>query len=291
MASTFDKKAAPSLNLNRSLRSSTKASKEIGKEIGGITKPAAKPTARETHTRLSTKTSTSLVQTDISDSFQQTKIAVETETIETEWQETTVVEETNTMEEGSVVASETSSKQLSTQPEEKAEAKKIQDQTQAHPPLEESMEEPVTKVQKILSDENDLETSVLTAENKLDQRQEKLAVEDTVYKLGEDDDIHPLARTVVVAKPLSPRKPSKQKEQDTYTTKTHVSKPTHAFSRAQEKLKDTALPMPGHMQTLTAIFRGLEELIVFTKSQGQLCFYHRLKRPVEVQSSRQIFLL
>ncbi|KAG0326513.1 hypothetical protein BG000_001355 [Podila horticola] len=190
------------------------------------------------------------------------------------------------MEEGSVVASETSSTQLSNQPEEKAEATKIQDQTQAHPPLEESKEEPVTKVQKILSDENDLETSVQTAENKLDQWQEKLAVEDTVYKPGEDDDIHPLARTVVVAKPLSPRKPSKQKEQDTYTTKPHVSKPTHAFSRAQEKLKDTALPMPGHMQTLTAIFRGLEELIVFTKSQGQLCFYHRLKRPVEVQSSR-----
>ncbi|KAF9293300.1 hypothetical protein BGZ74_011774 [Mortierella antarctica] len=279
-ASTVDKKAAPSLNLNRSLRSSTKASKEIGKESGGITKPAAKPIARTTRTRLSTKTSTSLVQTDISCSFQQSQTTVETGTIETESQET-VIEETETVEEETVVEPETSSTQLTIQPEEKAETK---DEAQVQPSLEETQGEPVIKVQEV--QENDLETSVQKTEDKLNQKQKKPAVEDTVYISGEDNDIHPLARTVVVAKPLSPQKPTKQGEQDTYTTKLHVSKPAHAFSRAQEKLKDTALPMPGHMKALTAIFKGLEDLIVFTKSQGQLCFYHRLKRPVEVQSSR-----
>ncbi|KAG0076454.1 hypothetical protein BGZ93_000955 [Podila epicladia] len=274
VASAVDKMVAPSLNLNRSLRSSTKASKEIGKESGGITKPAAKPITR---TRLSTKSSTSLVQTDISRSFQLSKTTVETETIETASQEA-ASEETEAEEEEAVIEPETSSTQRTIQPEKKTETEEVTE--------EETQDGPVTKVQEVQSEENDLETSAQKIEDKLDQKQKKTAVEDTVYISGEDEDIHPLARTVVVAKPLSPQKPTKQGEQNIYTTKPHVSKPAHAFSRAQEKLKDTALPMPGHMKTLTAIFKGLEDLIVFNKSQGQLCFYHRLKKPVQVQSSR-----
>ncbi|KAF9203537.1 hypothetical protein BGZ59_001566 [Podila verticillata] len=276
-ASTIDTKAAPSLNLNRSLRSSTKASKEIGKESGGIAKPAAKPIARTTRTRLSTTTSISLVQTDISHIFQQTKTTAETETIEAK--STEVVVEETTVEED-VVEPQRSSTPL-TQLEEEETKDENQDQAQAQSSLEETNDEPVTKVKEAQSEENGLKTSAQTTED------QKPTLEDTVYKSGVDDDIHPLARTVVMAKPLSPRKPTKHaEEQDTYTSKSHVAKPAHAYSRAQEKLKDTVLPMPGHMKTLTAIFKGLEEMIVFTKSQGQLCFYHRLKKPVELQSSR-----
>ncbi|KAF9391231.1 hypothetical protein CPB97_007201 [Podila verticillata] len=271
-ASTIDTKAAPSLSLNRSLRSSTKASKEIGKESGGITKPIA----RTTRTRPSTKTSTSLVQTDISHIFQQTKTTAETieaESTEVVVEETTVEE--TTVEEDAVEPQKSSTPL--TQPEEE----ETKDQAQAQSSLEEIKDEPVIKVKEAQLEENGLKTSAQTTEN------QKPTLEDTIYKSGVDDDIHPLARTVVMAKPLSPRKPTKHaEEQDTYTSKSHVAKPVHAYSRAQEKLKDTVLPMPGHMKTLTAIFKGLEEMIVFTKSQGQLCFYHRLKKPVELQSSR-----
>lgn len=191
------------------------------------------------------------------------------------------MEETTVEEE--VLEPENSSTPL-TQTEEEETKDENQDQAQTQSFLEETKDEPVIKVKEAQSEENGLKTSTQTTEEKLDQ---KPTLEDTIYKSGEDDDIHPLARTVVVTKPQSPRKHTKHAgEQDTYTSKSHVAKPVHAYSRAQEKLKDTVLPMPGHMKTLTAIFKGLEEMIVFTKSQGQLCFYHRLKKPVELQSSR-----
>ncbi|KAG0345699.1 hypothetical protein BG004_003262 [Podila humilis] len=280
-----DKRTTSSINLNRSLRSSTKPHKELGKESSGITKSVVKPTSHTTRNRVdATKTTVTLVQTDISQSFQQSNNKAQIEEADTKSVENSVVtEKKNTVSEADITSeakrkAEKANDKSST-PEDKEQAENSGSETK--PNIESvdvqevhAIAPPYALVSK--------ETSEHTQDTKpiIKDRDQRLAEKDT-------DDIHPLARTVVVAKPLTHCGPIKPvPEQDTYTSKPLVLKPVHAYSRAEEKIKDSTLPMPGHMKALFAIFKALEELIVFTKSQGQLCFFHRLKRPVELQSSR-----
>ncbi|KAF9412694.1 hypothetical protein BGZ94_000965 [Podila epigama] len=264
------KEKASAAQSSRSLRSSTKTTKELSND-GSV----AKSTTRTTRSRLTTttvstslvKSSVSLVQTDITGCFQQIKTTVEIKTKETTDVEPKEKHSRTKLAASSEERSEPATIEISAQDHSEEDSIKNQYEPLPQDSQEEGESGPANHEEPILE----------KAEGDADQ--------------DESDDIHPLARTVVVAKPLSPRKQTKHvEEHDTYTTKLHISTPSNAISRAEETIKETSLPMPSHMKSLTAIFKALEQLIVFTKSQGQLCFYHRLKKPVELQSSRNFEL-
>ncbi|KAF9282265.1 hypothetical protein BGZ68_006101 [Mortierella alpina] len=115
--------------------------------------------------------------------------------------------------------------------------------------------------------------------------------QDTVE--DDEDNIHPLARTVVKSTILESR------------VKTHLESPSVSHQTGDSRkavvtpskipprlaahdsiAENPSLPLPSHFRTLYDIFKGLETVLVFTKRQGQLCFYHKLKKHVELQSSR-----
>ncbi|KAF9568861.1 hypothetical protein EC968_002833 [Mortierella alpina] len=112
--------------------------------------------------------------------------------------------------------------------------------------------------------------------------------QDTVE--DDEDNIHPLARTVVKFTVLESRtKVHSEAIQQTRDSRKAVVTPSKIPPRlaAHGSIAETpSLPLPSHLRTLYDIFKGLETVLVFTKRQGQLCFYHKLKKHVELQSSR-----
>ncbi|KAF9960954.1 hypothetical protein BGZ65_011470 [Modicella reniformis] len=123
-----------------------------------------------------------------------------------------------------------------------------------------------------------------------EQLQEK---PDTQTQTMDDDDIHPLARTVVKVAPRT--YPRKVHEEATNDSKHKVQSRTPISTLSpviipktivQEPVNDTPLPLPSHLSMLFANFKALESVLLFTKRQGQLTFYHKVKKHVELQSSR-----
>lgn len=122
----------------------------------------------------------------------------------------------------------------------------------------------------------------------------KPVAKDTVHVEEEEDEdnIHPLARTVVKSTRPIHRKP------DTDDTSNHDSidkahQPVNIPSKSPRKIvvqesnvPETILPLPSHMDAMFELFKGLEQVLEFTKRQGQLCFYHKLRKHVELQSGR-----
>ncbi|ORZ26901.1 hypothetical protein BCR41DRAFT_178214 [Lobosporangium transversale] len=111
---------------------------------------------------------------------------------------------------------------------------------------------------------------------------------------GEDEDnIHPLARTVVKVAPRS-RKPQVEEEiintnspkVDTRSPYNIPAKVAQMTTIREPKTDAFTLPLPSHMAVLLANFNAFENLLIFSKRQGRPCFYHRLKRHVELHSSR-----
>ncbi|KAG0054387.1 hypothetical protein BGZ89_002664 [Linnemannia elongata] len=122
----------------------------------------------------------------------------------------------------------------------------------------------------------------------------KPVAKDTAHVEEEEDEdnIHPLARTVVKSTRPIHRKP------DTDDTSNHDSidkahQPVNIPSKSPRKIvvqesnvPETILPLPSHMDAMFELFKGLEQVLEFTKRQGQLCFYHKLRKHVELQSGR-----
>ncbi|KAG9321416.1 hypothetical protein KVV02_000550 [Mortierella alpina] len=109
----------------------------------------------------------------------------------------------------------------------------------------------------------------------------------------DEDNIHPLARTVVKSTVLESLAKSNLESprvsQQTADSLKAVGTPSKIPPRlaTYDSITETpSLPLPSHLRTLYDIFKGLETVLVFTKRQGQLCFYHKLKKHVELQSSR-----
>ncbi|KAF9945884.1 hypothetical protein BGZ72_000885 [Mortierella alpina] len=109
----------------------------------------------------------------------------------------------------------------------------------------------------------------------------------------DEDNIHPLARTVVKSTVLESRTKSHSESlsvnHQTVDSRKAVSTPAKIPPRLavhDSIAENPSLPLPSHLRTLYDIFKGLETVLVFTKRQGQLCFYHKLKKHVELQSSR-----
>lgn len=127
----------------------------------------------------------------------------------------------------------------------------------------------------------------------------KLVAEDTIFQERPrrseddlDDNIHPLARTVVTVAPRTyPRKVHDEEpsiDHHKIETRISTSTPSRMSRKAtvQKPTTDASLPLPSHLDALFANFKALESIHVFTKRQGQLCFYHKLKKHVELQSLR-----
>ncbi|KAF8946418.1 hypothetical protein BGZ47_000569 [Haplosporangium gracile] len=123
----------------------------------------------------------------------------------------------------------------------------------------------------------------------------KPVAKDTVHVAEEEDEdnIHPLARTVVKSTSrLIHRKPDTDNTSNRDSTdKAHqqVNIPSKSPRKivVQESITpDTVLPLPSHMEAMFELFKGLEQVLEFTKRQGQLCFYHKLRKHVELQSGR-----
>jgi hypothetical protein len=127
----------------------------------------------------------------------------------------------------------------------------------------------------------------------------KPVAEDTVFEERPrrseddlDDNIHPLARTVVSVAPKTYPKKAHDEESSTSYHKIETQASTGTLSRKTRKptilepTTDTPLPLPSHLSVLFANFKALESILLFTKRQGQLSFYHKLKKHVELQSSR-----
>ncbi|KAF9176783.1 hypothetical protein BGZ51_009589, partial [Haplosporangium sp. Z 767] len=110
----------------------------------------------------------------------------------------------------------------------------------------------------------------------------------------DEDNIHPLARTVVKAAPWpSLRKLDSTEDSDTNIPTASSLKPIRTAVKIphqpihQATITDRpTLPLPSHLSALYENFKALEHLLVFSKRQGLLSFYHKLKRHVELQSSR-----
>ncbi|KAG0006316.1 hypothetical protein BGZ80_001104 [Entomortierella chlamydospora] len=147
--------------------------------------------------------------------------------------------------------------------------------------------------------DNDSVKSAATSSQITSEREtEKLVSEDIILRRvsdhSDDDesDIHPLARTVVKA---APRKSlgriiseesseSNHRREEVYKSSSTLSKISRKPIIQGPIVKP--LPLPSHMSVLLANFKALENVLTFTKRQGQLCFYHKIKRHVELQSSR-----
>ncbi|KAG0323798.1 replication licensing factor Cdt1 [Dissophora globulifera] len=107
-----------------------------------------------------------------------------------------------------------------------------------------------------------------------------------------EDNIHPLARTVVTVAERPHRAVTEVDRPSTGTTirsRNSLNGSSKIFRQAgaaHETIVDKPLPLPTHLRALHSIFEGLEEVMALTKAQGRHCFYHKLKRNVELQSSR-----
>ncbi|KAG0246185.1 replication licensing factor Cdt1 [Mortierella sp. GBA43] len=131
-----------------------------------------------------------------------------------------------------------------------------------------------------------------------DTNGEKPVAKDTIFQARPrrseddlDDNIHPLARTVVKVAPKT--YPSTVHDEESHTkdnkTNTRVSTstlPKISHISAVQEPTSTPLPLSSHLDVLFANFKALEDIIMFKKGQGQLSFYHKLKKPVELRSSR-----
>jgi hypothetical protein len=132
--------------------------------------------------------------------------------------------------------------------------------------------------------------------------------EPTIQDLNDEDDIHPLARTTVKASPktsvgqiqvenhkdnsisICNKDNNKSAEAQKRINKPSVVSKKQPISdltlSSDLNLRLPKLPLPSHMSVLMANFKALENVLFFTKKQGQLCFYHKIKKHVELQSAR-----
>ncbi|KAG9070874.1 hypothetical protein KI688_008415 [Linnemannia hyalina] len=118
---------------------------------------------------------------------------------------------------------------------------------------------------------------------------------DTVHVEEEEDEdnIHPLARTVVksTTRPIHRKSHTDDTSNHDSTDKAHQpvnipSKSPRKIVIQESNMPETVLPLPSHMNAMFELFKGLEQVLEFTKRQGQLCFYHKLRKHVELQSGR-----
>ncbi|KAF9913098.1 replication licensing factor Cdt1 [Linnemannia zychae] len=126
----------------------------------------------------------------------------------------------------------------------------------------------------------------------------KPVAKDTVQSAEDEDEdednIHPLARTVVKSTSHSiihRRSHTDDTSNHDSIDKTHqpVNIPPKSLRKIvvqESTITTTLLPLPSHMNALFELFKGLDSVLEFTKRQGQLCFYHKIKRHVQLQSNR-----
>ncbi|KAF9119099.1 replication licensing factor Cdt1 [Mortierella sp. 14UC] len=124
----------------------------------------------------------------------------------------------------------------------------------------------------------------------------KPVAKDTVQlaEVEDEDNIHPLARTVVKSTTRSiihRRSHTDDTSNHDSTDKAHqpVNIPSKSLRKIivqESTISTTLLPLPSHMSALFELFKGLDNVLEFTKRQGQLCFYHKIKRHVQLQSNR-----
>lgn len=150
---------------------------------------------------------------------------------------------------------------------------------------EETSGDPATNEQPVRPARAQNDTPKLVAEDTIVQERPRRSEDDL------DDDIHPLARTVVKVTPRTyPRKVHDEEPSiDRHTIETRVSTSTLSWmsrKAVQRSATDTSLPLPSHLGALLANFKALESIHLFTRRQGHYCFYHKLKKHVELQSSK-----
>ncbi|KAF9152347.1 hypothetical protein BG015_005428 [Linnemannia schmuckeri] len=123
----------------------------------------------------------------------------------------------------------------------------------------------------------------------------KPVAKDTVHMAEEEDEnsIHPLARTVVksTSRPIHRKPDTDDTSNRDSIDKAHQqvnipSKSPRKIVVQESIMPETVLPLPSHMDAMFELFKGLEQVLEFTKRQGQLCFYHKLRKHVELQSGR-----
>ncbi|KAF9352534.1 hypothetical protein BGX26_009670 [Mortierella sp. AD094] len=136
-------------------------------------------------------------------------------------------------------------------------------------------------------------SSQITAEREAGKPVAEEIISRKVSSRSDDDesDIHPLARTVVKAAPRISLGKILTEEPSEDNHRGEIYKPSSTPSKISRKpvIQDPIvkpLPLPSHMSVLLANFKALENVLTFTKRQGQLCFYHKIKRHVELQSAR-----
>ncbi|KAF9438142.1 hypothetical protein BGZ76_009516 [Entomortierella beljakovae] len=110
---------------------------------------------------------------------------------------------------------------------------------------------------------------------------------------ADDADIHPLARLVAKASPRTSIGKIQVEESGNSNQRTSdhkpISTPTKLSSRiisSDLNAQKPLLTLPSHMDVLFTNFKAFENVFGFTKRQGQLCFYHKMKKHIELQSSR-----
>ncbi|KAG0267552.1 hypothetical protein BGZ95_002825 [Linnemannia exigua] len=123
----------------------------------------------------------------------------------------------------------------------------------------------------------------------------KPVAKDTVQWTDDEDEdnIHPLARTVVKSTSRSIQRKPYTDDASNYDSTDKARQPVNIPTKSLRKIvvQDSAistalLPLPSHMNALFELFKGLDNVVEFTKRQGQLCFYHKIKKHVELQSAR-----
>ena len=123
----------------------------------------------------------------------------------------------------------------------------------------------------------------------------KPVAKDTVHVEEEEgeDNIHPLARTVVKSTTRSIHRKPHTDDTSNHDSTDKAYQPVNIPSKSPRKIivqesnmPETILPLPSHMNAMFELFKGLEQVLEFTKRQGQLCFYHKLRKHVELQSGR-----
>ncbi|KAF9110789.1 replication licensing factor Cdt1 [Mortierella sp. AM989] len=192
-------------------------------------------------------------------------------------------------------AAESNDDETSTQTEDEpaitvSEAQEDATEGRSTPDEETSGNEPITN-SKSIDSEHSAQSATASEDGKPVAEDTNLK-EAKIHSDDDEDDIHPLARTVVKAAPRTSLGKVHVEESSENNHKTENYKPASSLFKIprkpviQEPTVNNLLPLPSHMSVLFANFKALENVHTFTKRQGQLCFYHKMRKHVELQSSR-----
>ncbi|KAF9324294.1 hypothetical protein BGZ91_003049 [Linnemannia elongata] len=135
---------------------------------------------------------------------------------------------------------------------------------------------------------------VVTVESSIEQQTEQKSDdtgEDSVVPIQEGSPRRLVVRKEVV-KPVAKDTPNTD-DTSNHDSVDKAHQPVNIPSKSPRKIvvqesnvPETILPLPSHMDAMFELFKGLEQVLEFTKRQGQLCFYHKLRKHVELQSGR-----